>query len=209
MFAYCNNNPVNAMDPSGHVFVSVSVSFYDDPSLTMFFGGGGGGGGGYAFAGFSAAKDDIKKFEDFVTNESESTANQNLKEYGMAFYKGVPVFAVDAMGTSAFSFGLILIGSGNLNAPDFNDTLNHEYGHAVHFTQIGAVDYFFTTAIPSLICAGLASYNQAIDDHYYDLPWERVADHLGGVDRGYAQGADTLGSIFWMYTLLFSLASPC
>ena len=68
MFAYCNNNPVNAIDPSGQALVSVSVSFYDDPTLSMFFGGGGGGGGGYAFAGFSSAKDGIKKFEDFVTN---------------------------------------------------------------------------------------------------------------------------------------------
>ena len=43
MFAYCNNNPVNAIDPSGQALVSVSVSFYDDPTLSMFFGGGGGG----------------------------------------------------------------------------------------------------------------------------------------------------------------------
>ena len=206
MFAYCNNNSVNAKDPDGHALMY--VSFRDDPMLNMFFGGGGGGGGGYAFAGFSSAKDKIKKFEEYVTNESEATAKQNLKGHGMSFYKGVPIFAVDAMEYGALSFGIILMGSDNLGHSDFSDTLNHEYGHYVHMTQIGVATYTVTTAIPSLIGAGLTNAGMYPRECYFDLPWERTADYLGGVNRQYLQGTNALASIFWLGTLLYSRATP-
>lgn len=62
MFAYCNNNPINAVDPSGHALVYVSVGFYDDPTRYMFFGGGGGGGGGSICATVAMAAESIFYF---------------------------------------------------------------------------------------------------------------------------------------------------
>jgi hypothetical protein len=50
MFAYCNNNPVNAKDPNGHALLQVWE--HDDPILDLFFGAGGNGaGGGSGFGG--------------------------------------------------------------------------------------------------------------------------------------------------------------
>ena len=208
MFAYCNNNPTNAMDPSGHALVAVSVCFYDDPSLTMFFGGGGGGGGSYAFAGFSAAKEKINKFNNFVTNESEVTAMQNLKEHGVAFYQGTLVFAVERMESSALSFGIILMGSENLTRSDFEDTLNHEYGHYEHMKQIGVIAYTTTAALPSLCGAGLSYCVPFVSENYTSQPWERVANQLGGVDDTYLPGANTAGVLYYLHTLIISAIIP-
>ena len=36
----------------------------------------------------------------------------------------------------------------------------------------------------------------------------RIADYLGDVDRGYADGADTIGSIYWFCTLVHAAITP-
>ena len=46
-----------------------------------------------------------------------------------------------------------------------------------------------------------------VSDNYYNLPAERIADQLGGVNRGYAPGANTIGSLHWIYTMAISLIS--
>ena len=167
-----------------------------------------GGGGGYAFAGVASVKEKIQKVREFVNNESEAKTLENVDEYGVAFYKGTLVFAVDIMGTSALSFGVILMGSGNLERSDFADTLNHEYGHVRHLAMIGPVDYFVTAAIPSLICAGLTEAGLFPREYYYNLPWERTADYLGGVNRTYLPNANTAASVYFLGTLAYSCLTP-
>ena len=44
--------------------------------------------------------------------------------------------------------------------------------------------------------AAIASNNISAYKIYYSLPWERVADYLGDVERGYLPGADTAGTLF-------------
>lgn len=54
IFAYCNNNPVNVIDPNGNAALQQS-SISDDPFRDLFFGSGGGGGGGSSAVTQSAA----------------------------------------------------------------------------------------------------------------------------------------------------------
>ena len=180
MFAYCGNNPVSRIDPSGERFIDWLKDTWD--ATCHFF---------------------VDTYE-YVTNSDEETARINLDNKGFTFYKGVPVFVADWLETAAFSFGIIAIGSGNLNRHDFNETLNHEYGHFVHMSMVGPVDYFVTTAVPSLVFAGLSNAKVFPSEYYYDLPWERTADFLGDVERQYLPVTHIVASIFLMCTLMYS-----
>lgn len=174
MFAYCNNNPANALDPDGRVIMY--ISFRDDPMLNMFFGGGGGGGASFACAGFRAVKDGINKFKDFVANESEAKALQDVKEYGVAFYKGVLIIRTHF--DASFSFGIIGMSEKQVDL----DTLRHEYGHTVQMKNKGLLRYTTEVAIPS-ITINILDRKGKLKYDYYGAPWEAEADMLGGVNR--------------------------
>ena len=79
------------------------------------------------------------------------------------------------IGKNAFSFGALFIGKNN---NDIN-TVRHEYGHAIHFDQIGLVNYSLFVGMPSL----LGFWSDVGYDVYYSQPWEYIADSLGGVKR--------------------------
>ena len=214
MFAYCNNNPINGCDPSGTSYIcnyTGSEDFFFATLMHIGFGGGGGGSAG-SFGNGTAAADFIKKVRDIVGNTSEQKVQEDLASKGIAFYKGVPVLSADWMGSAALSFGIIIIGRDRVPSPSFADTLNHEYGHVIHFAMVGPIDYFTTTAIPSLVGAAISgngsSFQRFVRDNYYNLPWERTADYFGGVNRGYAPYANTSGSLFWIYTLIVSAGTP-
>ncbi len=90
----------------------------------------------------------------------------------------------------------------------FSNTLNHEYGHFLHMIQIGGYAYTATVAVPSLIGAGLSHVSDWVDDNYYNLPWERIADKLGQVDReNTPHWANTVVSLYWMFTAIIACSS--
>ena len=210
MFAYCNNNPGNYSDPSGMCGLCLSNKPSSQLMVSALDGCCGGGGGGYAYAGgaASAGANLAKKVKDTIYNTSATTVQANLHENGVAFYKGELVFAVDIMGSSALSFGIILMGSENLTRTDFEDTLNHEYGHYEHMKQIGVIAYAITAALPSLCGAGLSYCVPFVSENYTSQPWERVANQLGGVDDTYLPGANTAGALYYLYTLIISAIIP-
>ena len=211
MFAYCLNNPVLLYDPSGAVArISKDMSFTNDGLW---------GQSGYIpglvrepvfdLSGYIC--DAASAVADFVGNTSESTTHQNLKDHGFSFYNGTLVLMTELpFDRSAFSFCVIVFDDYYKDsAPStFSNTLNHEYGHIVHLSMIGPIDYFATTAIPSLIGAGIANYNTNVHKNYFNLPPERITDYLGGVNRGYAPYTNTLSSLFWMCTVVASLVTP-
>ena len=78
--------------------------------------------------------------------------------------------------------------------------------HYLHMKQVGLPVYTTKVAIPSLIGAAIADPNgtpfqQVLHKNYHSLPWERIADALGGVSGNYLNGADKLARFYWLYTL--------
>ena len=148
-----------------------------------------------------------------MTNDDPQAVQNNLQKNNFSFYKGAMVFsAALPIDRSALSYVVIVMDDYYLSRPvsEFTKTLNHEYGHFEHMKQIGIAAYTTTTAIPSLISAGIADdqktgFPKWLYDNYFNLPWERIADQLGGVNGTYLPGATKVASIYWVYTLIDSL----
>ena len=200
MFAYCNNNPVIGCDPLGTCFHR--LDFWNDCSNC------GGETFGDKWNSFTNWCDDTyNDVKDFVTNTDETTTRNNLSKYGFSFYNGKPVLMADLpFEGSAFSFGIIVIDDyykeEYVQDSSFSTTLNHEYGHAVHMEKVGVATYTATVAVPSLVCAGLSHVFSPVDKYYYSLPWERIADQFGGVDRTCLPGADTVATVYKILTYI-------
>ena len=210
MFAYCRNTPVYRMDAAGTWDICTKDSIDDNNPLDGMGGicYGGGGGCAYALSSAQAGGNALVKLKDIVNNPSPTTAQQNLKTNGATFYKGTLVISTALpVDRTALSYGVIVMDDYYQDAPfdTFSKTINHEYGHAQHLATVGIVSYTLTTAIPSLIGAGIAESNipilsSWISSNYYNLPWERIADYYGGVVRNHAPIANTIGAIYWVYT---------
>ena len=180
MFAYCGNNPVMRVDPTGEAWyndlydlVNTIVGFFNRTSTLTAV-------GALAVAAVQGRWSDIKQdldegcFNPF--NQDESTA---LKAEVLSFYKGSTVVRQNIVGTCSI-FGTIWAEKG-ISGED----LNHEFGHSVQERILGK-KYIFTIAVPS---AANYFYGSTVDRDYYSLPWERTADFLGGINRtcGYKQ----------------------
>ena len=206
MFAYCNNNPPVHTDYAGnfpsclrysfcvtHIFAPGSKS----SALAQFQINAG------AFGEYGqAVQEKYAEVKNYVINDDIEVTETRLVNDGFAFYKGVPVFRVNAMKKGALSFGAIFIGGEVIDSVYFENTLKHEYGHTVHFLQVGPVTYGITVGIPSLTFAAATTWGLFPRKLYYDLPWERIADELGDVNRGYLPASNTWGSIYWFFTLI-------
>ena len=122
-----------------------------------------------------------------------------------AFYKGVPVIKVPGMGTDMCSFDVIFIGEEARTRRNAIEDVKHEYGHSVHFSQIGILRYTTRVAIPSLI-----GYYTVSAEQYYSQPWEYIAEVFGGVSNRLYDGqpypyepyASLLGTLYWIYTVI-------
>ena len=115
------------------------------------------------------------------------------------------MFRADLGNGGGASFGIIILDDDYVFNNSGIRTLKHEYGHRLHFDEIGADTYLITTAIPSLIFAGLTNEGIFPQEYYYSLPWEYVADMYGGVNRGgYSPYAAENAAIFWTATIIAS-----
>ena len=84
------------------------------------------------------------------------------------------------IGENAFSFGMIFLGH-DIDGEEQSDinVVKHEYGHSVHYQQIGMFAYIKHVAIPSLKGFWLG-YDEI---NYYSQVQEYTADVLGNVIR--------------------------
>ena len=103
------------------------------------------------------------------------------------------------IGNNAFSAVFLFIGDGVNSA----QTIQHEYGHYCHLNQIGVVEYALFAGIPSL----MGFWTGVSYTDYYSLPWEYVADMLGGVNRDngtyqYQGWAQTAAEYYWIFTVI-------
>ena len=196
MFTYCNNNSVMYADPSGHVLV-VCMKDDHDPTLGMFVGltGGGGSGAGVAYT-HPTARELVNDVDERMNNSSGAVTRTDLMSDGYGFYRGRLVIKLDIMEDSAFSFGVIFTGP---NPSD--NVLAHEYGHSVHLSQIGIVNYATRVVLPSV--ASFWIYQQ--NPYYTSQPWEYIAEYFGQTSppsNGYLACADELAIIYWVFTVL-------
>lgn len=165
MFAYCGNNLVNYADPTGNAYQGIfSQINYNEHDHTY----------GGLRENFYALPEEtfLRKAEKYILNDDESVV---LSAEDFAFYKGALVLKLPFMGKSAFSCGIIFMGSEIEDAA----TLCHEYGHYVHLSQIGFENYFTKAVVPSVI----GFWAQVPQDKYYSLPWGYTADILGDANR--------------------------
>ena len=85
---------------------------------------------------------------------------------------------------SGISLGNYII----MNREDKEDGMRHEYGHSIQSRILGPI-YLLVVGLPSLIgniYDQIAHKNWSWEDSYkwyYNRPWEKWADDLGGVDR--------------------------
>ncbi|MBQ9994492.1 MAG: hypothetical protein IJP17_07250 [Clostridia bacterium] len=110
--------------------------------------------------------------------------------------------------TSAGLPGLILLNSKEKDNPDGAVTLRHEYGHTLQAERLGCIKYGIFIFVPSVMCNLLSRRHskkgmRSLYMDYYNLPWERSADALGGVEpeseraRNYRKSSDKLSEKYF------------
>lgn len=123
---------------------------------------------------------------------------QKEKKIHLVFYRGAPVLVVKALKYQAFSVGLTVIGAAEYRRSEkgLSETLDHEYGHFLQLLILGLPVYLLFYAFPSFVCY----WSGVPESRYYGLPWEYIADRLGGTKRNNS----TFPRIGWCY-FVFSL----
>ena len=137
-------------------------------------------------------------------NPFNSDENAVLKSQCVSFYKGVPAFRFKE-GRSG-SFGAIFLAEGQYDTSGgwvstTADDLKHERGHNFQLMMMGIATYGFTVGIPSPLKLGIAK------KHYYDAPWEAMADILGGVPKRFydKNSEENAWDYYWKSMLFFPL----
>ena len=192
LYAYCGNNPIKYVDPTGCSW----SSFWS--KVGRFLGGMALGliGGSLAISGLLSAATgttgitqlstvisefgltigmygaalmgsvfDSEIYSDMASigwNPYNTNASSVVASQKMSFYKGVPIIRTKNMGGS-MSLGIIF-----LDKNHGVSELQHEAGHSIQLTSIGLGRYLFLIGIPSY---------WKNDDY---TPWELSASILGG-----------------------------
>ena len=114
--------------------------------------------------------DTIKKFK---AARADDDTEKVLAARRIAFFCGVPVVKVRLLKSSAFSCGVIFMGT----SPAIGRTeVLHEYGHVLQLRMMGLPAYLIYVALPSL----RGYWSRVPYSEYYSQPWEFAADLLGG-----------------------------
>ena len=173
LFAYCDNNPVMNVDPTGRfswlilaavlLFTPVGGTALQIATSTISYAG---------MAITSIWDKDVRADMNSIGwnpfNDNESDVQNSSK---VSFYKGVPVFRTASGGRSG-SFGAVFLTKGS-----GVDDLRHERGHNWQLMMMGIGTYGYTVGLPSPLRLG--KWDRA--GNYYGAPWETMADILGGV----------------------------
>ena len=167
LYAYCGNNPIMYVDPEGK-FLGLAIANLILGIITQLIVSV------VLYIGFAIAalfnkdiRDDMNAIHWNPFNTDEAAALGSKK---VSFYKGMPIirFNGDRSGTFYVSF---------LGREGVDETvLKHERGHAWHAMLIGPIAYGLTVAI-------MSSFELGPYEHYYDSPWENIADILGGTSH--------------------------
>ena len=88
---------------------------------------------------------------------------------------------------TCFSLGEFSFFSWNdIGTWDWDDTQKHELGHSIQSRILGPL-YLILIALPSVIWNAMSRMDNKtgrwMSEHYYDTPWEHLADVHGKVNR--------------------------
>lgn len=109
------------------------------------------------------------------------------KQTGVLEYKGKTVRVCKTF-PSGISLGYVIILNKYPYSKDTWNDVKHEYGHSVQSERCGWL-YLFVIGLPSLIgniwdrLFHSKWDKQKANEWYYNQPWEKGADKLGGVER--------------------------
>ena len=204
LYAYCNNNPVNMIDPTGHRSIyrhpriwrvdrddrSVTPSSPDPtpapPTPTPIPGPQPGPSPeitaethrNFDESSGSNLIDQISqlvnRLRNYINNTDEKVV---LDAKNVAFYKGRLVVKHSIPGQTSCAIGGVIFLNRNEKSTNDNSiqAVRHEYGHTVQESILGFYKYVRYIAIPSL------THRDPTD--YYSNPWELTADLFGGAQR--------------------------
>jgi hypothetical protein len=189
MYAYCANNPVMYLDPSGEL----GILFWLAASGIILCVST--GVVGYIVAAFmSIWNEEVRKdMNDIKWNPFNSNDSKVAKSKKISFYKGQFVIRTDFNFTShrSFSFGAMFLEKG-----ESATTVNHEWGHFVQLSIVGMPKYLLFFGVPSMADLGTG--------YYYNKPWERSADLFGGVSREKHSSSSAIESIAYLFGIFLA-----
>ena len=192
MLAYCSNNAVSFVDPTGLCMeVGALLTWHDcgnhtcpTSSLsnpTRYSGG------------YNNPKNNYHIDSEPYWSELAKTQKVTIQS-PIGVYNGVLVVYVP--GSSSFSFGIIIMGK-----EGGDNLLRHEYGHTIQLKNLGVKNYYKYVVKPSV--ARYRKTQKGINteiynwDTYYSTPWEYQADQLGGAIHNYQPWANESSERYW------------
>jgi len=199
-YAYCGNDPIKFVDPSGNYSKSTKVRQQEilnpkppaptpapkKPSYSNYH------------RSSTVRTDIIKNSPTYNPNVVGPKVNPTIKAIKEAFKKDFENFdwnntdeqkALDSTYFSAYkgqfiirtnwdrsgSFGIMFLSHNQDNKPYGANTVKHEYGHFLQLQELGPAKYLFGIGIPSMLNGSTKPY--------YSQDWEVDADVRGGVDK--------------------------
>ncbi len=195
LYAYCGNNPVMNIDPTGTfwgIFIAIIALLAFTPA-----------GGVVAqtvvstasYIGMAVASIFDKDIRDDMNaigwNPFNTDENAVIGSKKVSFYKGMPVYRTNNNRSGTF-YAIMLAKGSSI------DDLRHERGHGWQSLMMGIGTYGLMIGLPSMF--------EWSKRQYYDRPWEITADILGGVkNRTHSQQDISRG---WWYFAVSNIFGP-
>ena len=207
LYAYCGNNPVMRVDPTGNWWVTtllilaaiyvglriaraaIGTTLQVVTALVSYL--------GMAIAAIfdEEVREDLDRIKWNPFNADEDTV---LKSKKVSFYKGIPVFRAD-MGGRSGTFLIMLLDKKETDP----NSVRHEAGHVPQQMILGPLVFFISIGIPSITKMGEQKFG-----NYYNQPWETMADMFGGATQNLTDKDRFARARWYMVVAFFSGILP-